>query len=104
MARYKSSIEALQQLLHLGRPDSNISDKRNSNVMHCHITKASKGVTYAKDETGYYFVEVTCSNGTQHGLQAYGAEANELCNEAYKCKMWWKKKVTYPCCYSVNST
>lgn len=88
MACYKSSIEALQQLLHLGTQDRKISDKSNSNVMRCQITKASKGVIYAKNGTGYYFVEVTCSDGTQHGIQAYGEEANELCNEAYQ----WKKE------------
>ena len=43
MARCKSSIEALQQLLHLGTHDRKISDKSNSNVMRCQITKASKG-------------------------------------------------------------
>ena len=32
----------------------------------------------------YCFVEVTCSDGTQYGLQAYG-EANQLYKEAYKC-------------------
>jgi hypothetical protein len=30
----------------------------------------------------YCFIEVTCSDGTQYGLQAYGEEAKELYREA----------------------
>jgi hypothetical protein len=33
----------------------------------------------------YFFVEVTCSDGTQYELQAYGEEANELYKESYRC-------------------
>lgn len=89
MACYKSSIEALQQLLHLGRPDGKTSDKSssNSNVVHCQITKASKNISCAKNGIRYCFVEVTCSDGIQYGLHAYGEEANELYNEAYRCVM-----------------
>jgi hypothetical protein len=35
----------------------------------------------------YCFVEVTCSDGTQYGLQAYGEEANQLYKELYRCIM-----------------
>jgi len=49
MTCYKSSIEALQQLLQLGTPDEKISDKSNSSIIHCHITKASKDVSYMKN-------------------------------------------------------
>ncbi|MFZ0648230.1 MAG: hypothetical protein WAM27_08425 [Nitrososphaeraceae archaeon] len=35
----------------------------------------------------YCFVEVTCDDCTQYGLQAYGEEATKLYNEAYKCIM-----------------
>jgi hypothetical protein len=89
MTCYKSSIEALQQLLHLGTPDGKISDKSksNSNVVHCQITKTSKDVSYMKNGMEYFFVEVTCSDGTQYGLQAYGEEANELYKESYRCIM-----------------
>jgi len=34
----------------------------------------------------YCFVEVTFSDGTQYGLQAYG-EVNQLYKEAYRCSM-----------------
>src|SRR5688572_26720785 len=88
MTCYKSSIEALQQLLHLGTPDGKISDKHsNSNVVHCQITKTSEDVSYMRNGMEYFFVEVTCSDGTQYGLQAYGEEANELYKESYRCIM-----------------
>jgi hypothetical protein len=87
MTCYKSSIEALQQLLHLGTPDGKISDKSNSSIVHCQITKTSKDVSYMKNGMEYFFVEVTCSDGTQYGLQAFGEEASELYKEAYRCIM-----------------
>jgi hypothetical protein len=34
-----------------------------------------------KNGMEYFFVEVTCSDGTQYGLQAYG-EASELYKES----------------------
>lgn len=77
MACYESSIEALKQLLHLGTQDRKSSDK-STDVIHCHITKASKDVTDAKNGIEYYFVEVTCSNGTQYGLQAYGRKLSSF--------------------------
>jgi hypothetical protein len=35
----------------------------------------------------YCFIEVTCCDGTQYGLQAYGEEAKELYKEAHRCIM-----------------
>jgi hypothetical protein len=32
----------------------------------------------------YYSVEVTCSDGIQYGIQAYGDEAEDLYKEAHK--------------------
>jgi hypothetical protein len=84
VACYESSIEALKQLLHLGTYDRKASDK-NTNVTHCHITKASKDVAGGKNGTECYFLEVTCSNGTQYGLQAYG-EAIELYYETHRIR------------------
>ena len=40
-----------------------------------------------KNGIEYWFVEVTYSDGTQYGLQAYGEEANQLYKEAYRCRM-----------------
>lgn len=85
MACYESSIEALKQLLHLGTHDRNASDK-NTNATHCYITKASNDVSDGKNGTEYYSVEVTCSNGTQYGIQAYGEEAIELYCEAHRIR------------------
>lgn len=58
---YGSSIEALQDLL-------------NSN----HVTEISPGLSHLANGVDYSFIEVTCSDGTQYGLQAYGEEALEL--------------------------
>ena len=57
MSCYKSSIEALQQLLHLGTSEGKISDKIDINVVHCIISKVSKDISYAKSETEYFIVE-----------------------------------------------
>jgi hypothetical protein len=85
MSRYESSIEALQQLLHLGAPDGKANDKRENPIANCQITKTSKDVFYMRNGIEYCFIEVTCSDGTQYGLQAYGEEAKELYGEALFC-------------------
>jgi hypothetical protein len=90
MACYKSSIEALQELLRFGIPDGRISDERNNGIANCQVTKTSKNITYMRNGIEYCFVEVTCSDGTQYGLQAYGEEAKELYMEAYRCIMCGK--------------
>lgn len=87
MSRYESSVEALQQLLHLGAPDGKAYDERESSVADCQITKTSKDILYMRNGIEYCFLEVTCSNGTQFGLQAYGEEAKELYREAHRCIM-----------------
>jgi hypothetical protein len=58
---YGSSIDALRDL-------------RSSN----NITKISTSLTVLENGIEYSFVEVTCSDGIQYGLQAYGNEAIEL--------------------------
>lgn len=87
MSCYESSIEALQQLLHLGIPDGKFNGERENSIANCQITKTSKDVFYMRNGIEYYFIEVTCSDGTQYGLQAYGEEAKELYREAYRCVM-----------------
>lgn len=59
--QYDSSMEALDDVL-------------SSN----HITKISTSISHLANGTEYSFVEVTCGNGAQYGLQAYGKEAIEL--------------------------
>jgi hypothetical protein len=58
---YGSSIEALHDLL-------------SSNQ----ITEISTSMSRLANGIEYSFVEVTCSDGVQYGLQAYGKEALEL--------------------------
>jgi hypothetical protein len=87
MSCYKSSIEALQQLLHLGTSDRKIDDKKKNSLAGCQITKTSNEISYMRNGIEYCFVEVTCGDGTQYGLQAYGEEANRLYKEAYRCIM-----------------
>jgi hypothetical protein len=58
---YGNSIDALHDL-------------RSSN----NITKISTSLRVLENGIEYSFVEVTCSDGIQYGLQAYGNEAIEL--------------------------
>ena len=87
MSSYKSSIEALQQLLHFGIPDEKFNGERENRIVNCQITKTSKDIFYMRNGIEYCFIEVTCNDGTQYGLQAYGEEAKELYREAYRCVM-----------------
>ena len=87
MSCYNSSVEALQQLLQLGTSDRKIGDKMKNSLAGCQITKTSSEISYMRNGIEYCFVEVTCSDGTQYGLQAYGEEAKELYKEANRCIM-----------------
>ena len=58
---YTSSIEALRDLL-----------------SSCHITEISASLSHLSNGVEYSFVEITCDDGIQYGLQAYGKEALEL--------------------------
>ena len=58
-----------------------------NNLAGCRITKTSNEISYMRNGIEYCFVEVTCSDGTQYGLQAYGEEANQLYKEACRCIM-----------------
>jgi hypothetical protein len=59
--QYDNSIEALDCLLATS-----------------HVTNISTSFSYLTDGMEYSFVEVTCNDGSQYGLQAYGNEAFEL--------------------------
>jgi hypothetical protein len=48
------------------------------------ITKWSRNVQIMNNGIEYYFVEVTCKDGIQYGIQAFGEEAIALHNEAMK--------------------
>ena len=58
---YDSSIDAFHDLL-----------------SSCQITEISTSLSHLTNGIEYSFVEITCSDGTQYGLQAYGQEALEL--------------------------
>jgi hypothetical protein len=50
---------------------------------HCHITKHHE-LSFTEDGQEYYFVQVSCDDGVQYGIQAFGDEAVELYNETNK--------------------
>jgi hypothetical protein len=60
-AVYGSSIDALHDLL-----------------SSCQITEISTSLSHLINGVVCSFVEITCSDGNQYGLQAYGKEALEL--------------------------
>ena len=85
---YANSIAALQQLLFSG-PSPNAEEEGDGSKknVHCHITKKSQNISHAINGIEYCSVEVTCDNGSQYGIQAYGDEAIDLYKEIYKCCM-----------------
>ena len=58
---YDSSIDALHDLL-----------------SSCQITEISTSLSHLTNGIEYTFVEISCSDGIQYGLQAYGQEPLEL--------------------------
>lgn len=64
---YSSSIDALHHL-------------QNS----CQITEITPSLLRLANGIEYSFVEVTCNDGRQYGLQAYGNEALELNRLAFE--------------------
>jgi hypothetical protein len=76
---YKGSIHALEDLL-LSAPDTASS----SSSCSCRITWLSKDITVLRNGAEYCLIEVTCDDGIQYGIQAYGDEAVELHKEALK--------------------
>ena len=58
MSCYKSSVEALQQLLQLGTSDRKIGDKMKNSLAGCQITKTSSEISYMRNGIEYCFVEV----------------------------------------------
>jgi hypothetical protein len=76
------SIKALQQSLILG-------DQHNIHGIPspCWITKHPQGIHYTQEGEEYCLVEVTCRDGVQYGIQAFGDEAVALYIEPNKCYM-----------------
>jgi hypothetical protein len=86
MPCYEDSIHALQNLLQSGDHNEEERPETNTNRVRCHVIKTSQHVYHLKNGTKYCFVEVTCGDCSQYGLQAFG-EATKLYNEVYKCIM-----------------
>jgi hypothetical protein len=86
---YINSIAALQQLLFSGPSplDAKEEEDDSKKNVHCHITKKSQNISYMRNGIEYCSVEVTCDNGSQYRIQAYGDEAVDLYKEIYKCFM-----------------
>ena len=74
MTSYKDSIHALRELI---PPGSTGSSSRA-----CRITKLSNSVSHLENGIDYCNVEVTCDDGEQYGIQAFGREAEQLYKEA----------------------
>jgi hypothetical protein len=64
---YDSSIDALNDLQNSGQ-----------------ITEITGSLSHLTNGIEYSFVEVTCNDGIQYGLQAYGNEALELNRAAFQ--------------------
>lgn len=78
----QGSVDALQKLL--------ISNDNNEKVRYntpCYITKRPQRISYTKDGIEYCFVEITCPDGSQYGIQAFGDEAIALYIEANRSFM-----------------
>ena len=84
MLHYTSSIHALQELLTIGPPSHK---EQGGKSIHCKIARTSQSITYMENGLEYCFIEVTCDDGAQYAIQAYGEEAIELYKETYRCTM-----------------
>ncbi len=85
---YYNSIDALQRLLQSrykkrGKQEQEEEDDYKCNKVSCQITKMSNNISYLTNGLKYYCVEVTCSDGIQYGIQAYGEEAADLYKVAH---------------------
>jgi hypothetical protein len=86
MTSYQDSVHALQELLP--------SETNGSSTRACHITKLSHIGSHLKNGIEYCLVEVTCNDGEQYGIQAFGLEAVQLHKEALKRSQLFQKKET----------
>ena len=74
MTSYQDSVHALRELI---PSEPNVSPSRS-----CRITKLSYGVSHLENGIEHCLVEVTCDDGEQYGIHAFGREAVQLHNEA----------------------
>jgi hypothetical protein len=78
-----SSTEALEQLLKKNERDINTNSSSKTTTSNkelssfCSITRTINNIFFIGNEE-YYHVELTCNDGTEYGIQAYGEEAKAL--------------------------
>ena len=84
-----NSINALHKLLILGDQYHNNNDDDNIDGIPnpCWITKRPERIHHTLEGEEYCFVEVSCKDGMQYGIQAFGDEALALYIEANRCYM-----------------
>jgi hypothetical protein len=73
---YQDSMHALRELIP--------SEPNESSSRVCRITKLSHSASRLEYGIEYCLVEVTCDDGKQYGIQAFGREAEQLHKEALK--------------------
>ena len=76
-------IDALQKLLVF-----NNNEGKGGYNTPCYITKRPQRISYTQDGIEYCFFEITCPDGVQYGIQAFGDEAIALYIEANRCFMY----------------
>ena len=76
MTSYHDSVHALRDLL--------LSEPNESSSRSCRITKLSHSESRLENGIEYCLVEVTCYDGEQYGIQAFGEEALHLHKEALR--------------------
>jgi hypothetical protein len=94
MASYNSSVHALQRLL---------STSLSSPSAHCRITKIPQVIPHMINGIEYCAIEITCDDGPQYGIQAYGEEAIELHKEALRHYIFEKEgRADMPLAYNIS--
>lgn len=83
--RYKSSIDALRQLM-----SSDLQKENSALISHqsgkccCTIIANPNEIFFTKSGIEYYYVEISCSNDIQYKIQAFGDEAVQLYKEVQR--------------------
>ena len=94
MDSINSSIHALQRLL-----STNLSSSSGNR----RITKIPQNITHMINGIEYCAVEITCDDGTQYGIQAYGQEAIDLHKESLRYYMLEKEgRKDMPLAYNIS--
>jgi hypothetical protein len=75
---YQDSVHALRELLP--------SEPTEGPSRSCRITKLSHSVSHLENGVEYCLVEVTCDDGEQYGIQAFGREAVQIAQRSTKAK------------------